>query len=172
MLQHPHRLLLRIIEHLFLLHRFQEFLILPMNNQPGKIIPDFLSTLETDYFIQLSVNALERMYERGTICESFHSEEAVKQMRNDSDSVEAWISEEMRRDPDERREKKYLYGHYENYCFRNDRTAVKKQTFYRTMRVKGFIEAKIKGTRYFKGISEKETAPRGGKSDEDISIPF
>lgn len=160
---------------------YRRLLILKMDRLPDKAKIDFLETLqkETDHFIHLLVSALERMYAGGTIVESQNSKEAVKQLRNDSDTVSAWLDEEMYTDDKtEQREKTYLYGKYSAWCERNDRQPLKRNSLYRSLENKGLVEKKIHGTRYFKGICEKESAPTRPQSSEimpiqdDPTLPF
>ena len=74
---------------------YRRLLILPMNRTPGKILPNLFDTLQAEipYFIRLCAEALRRMYERGRILSSAHSDEAVEQFRMDSDTVAAFLAE-------------------------------------------------------------------------------
>lgn len=141
---------------------YRRLLILKMDRLPGKAKADFLETLqaETDHFIHLLVSALGRMYSDGVIVESQNSKEAVKQLRNDSDTVSAWLSEEMcTEDKTEQRERTYLYGKYSSWCERNDRQALKRASFYRSLESKRLEPKIIHGARYYRGICEKKPAP-------------
>lgn len=138
---------------------YRRLLILPMNRQPKEKRADFIECLEQEYFLQLSVKALERLYQAGVICESFHSKDAVKQLRMDSDSVEAWLYDDMQKESTSKLERTYLYERYERYCLQTDRAKLTRHNFYKSLKMKGYAERKIQGYRYFEGISTKESAP-------------
>ena len=74
---------------------FRRVMILTMDQRPERARADFLDVLqgEADYFLHLCVDALAGMYADGKIHESPASIEAVKSLRNDSDSAEAFLSE-------------------------------------------------------------------------------
>lgn len=74
---------------------YRRLLVLPMNRVPEKKNPNLLNELlqEIDYFVWLSVQALERMYEKEIIITSAESEKAVAQLRMDSDTVQAFLVE-------------------------------------------------------------------------------
>lgn len=140
---------------------YRRLLILTMNKVPEKIETDFFDRLakETDYFIRLCVEALERMYERGRIIESKGSIEAVRRLRCESDTVEAFLTEFTGKKPDERIKKLNLYRDYEAYCLDMGRQSLTKQNFYRSMKSKGYAEIKTNGVEYFKGIFYLENLP-------------
>lgn len=162
---------------------YRRLLILKMDRQPEEKRADFLELLqsELDYFIFLCVQAVERMYIHGSIDESHGSEEAVKTLRNDSDTVQAWLSEQCTLiDGNEKKDRTELYTVYENHCKDYGRTALTRQGFYRSMRIKGFKEEKSNGKRYFKGISTKKNCPKSApegaqdweKVNEQMELPF
>lgn len=74
---------------------YRRLLVLPMNRVPERKNPNLLNELlqEIDYFVWLSVQALERMYEKEIIVTSAESEKAVAQLRMDSDTVQAFLVE-------------------------------------------------------------------------------
>jgi len=138
---------------------YRRLLILTMDKRPEKPSPDFFErlALHLDDFIRISVHALERMYEQGTITESPGSVEAVKRLRNDSDTVEAFLTEKIVRSPDGRIKKLDLYRSYESFCQDMGRQSLTKQNFYRSMRTKGYGEVKSSaGIECFKGIEYGE----------------
>lgn len=140
---------------------YRRLLILTMNRIPENKEPDFFDRLSADIddFIRISVKALERMYESGRIVESPGSVEAVKRLRCDSDTVEAFLSARIERvpdSPDSRIKKLDLYRDYEAYCQDMERQALTKQNFYRSMRTKGVGELKDKtGAERFRGVRYK-----------------
>ena len=153
-----------------------------MNRVPEKKDPYFFDKLsdEIDDFIYMSVKALERLYENGEITESPGSVEAVKRLRCDSDTVEAFLTEKIVRSPDYKIKKADLYRDYEAYCQDMERQSLTKQNFYRSMKVKGYGEIKTNGTEYFKGIFYRGNLPKPGceislndqKGGDDEENPF
>ena len=141
---------------------YRRLLILTMDRVPEKRETDFFDRLsaEIDDFIRISVTALERMYQRGQITESPGSIEAVKRLRCDSDTVEAFLTERVEKVPDStenRIKKSDLYRSYEEFCRDMERQSLTKQSFYRSMRTKGFSEVKTKtGTECFRGLKYRE----------------
>ena len=157
---------------------YRRLMILNMTRQPDNKRADYLELLkrEIDYLIRLSVKALERMYETGHIKESAGSREAVQSLRNDSDTVEAWIFETCYRVRGARVERGQLYQSYDSYCFSTDRTSLSRNGFYRAMRMKDFKEVKSNGLRYFEGISFDtptiKKCPEPDLEEDQIEFPF
>lgn len=137
---------------------YRRLLVLPMNRVPEKKNPNLLNELlqEIDYFIWLSVQALERMYENEIILTSAESEKTVAQLRMDSDTVQAFLMEECVLDDGSRIERTDLYKRYEKYCEDTDRQSLTRNNFYKSLRLKGYKELKTNGIYIFKGISEKK----------------
>ena len=134
---------------------YRRLMVLEMNNLPAVHKPDFLDTLleEKDYFVQLCVEAVTRMYEAGTITTSANSERAVQRLRVDSDTVESWLCEKCILDVDAKTERGALFANYETYCNIQDRTALKRNSFYRSLISKGYQEKRTAEARYFVGIT-------------------
>lgn len=155
---------------------YRRLLVLPMNRLPEQKNPNLVEELmqEIEYFIKLSVEAVERMYERRILVSSADSERAVTQLRMDSDTVQAFLMEDCILDRTGRVERTELYKRYEQYCEETDRQSLTKNNFYKSLRVKGYSEIKTGGYRYFKGISDKRTAlklPSQSALDGFVSIP-
>jgi P4 family phage/plasmid primase-like protien len=143
---------------------YRRLLILTMNKAPVTVNPNFYDELQTEinYLIELSVKALERLYSNGLITVAESSKEAVKRLRQDSDTVAAFIDNECDiSNPDALVDRVRLYNAYENYCKELDRQPHTKINFYKSLRVKGFTESRSKSCRYFCGISI-------GKSDTKV----
>ena len=140
---------------------YRRLLVLPMNKVPEKKNADFFSELaaEIDYLIVLSVEALGRMYKTGVIAESRASVVAVNQLRCDSDTVQAYITECCSLGDDFRADRVTMYRKYGKYCEENDRISLKKTTFFKSVRSKGFEEFKSNGEWFFKGISLERKTP-------------
>ena len=109
-----------------------------------------------DDFIYLAVQALNRMYNRGTIKESENSKSNVMELYMASDTVTAFIADEMVPGADFRVERGRFYENYGRYCEENERQALTKNGFYKNLRNKGYTEIKCKGKRFFKGLAYKE----------------
>lgn len=140
-----------------------------MTRQPEHKRADYLEILkgELGYLIRLSVKALERMYQAGLIVESAGSVEAVQSLRNDSDTVEAWINEECSRVKGAKEERGKLYQKYVSYCDSTDRTSLSRNNFYRSLRMKDFREKMSMGVRYFEGISLEKSALQSALDDDE-----
>ena len=155
---------------------YRRLLVLPMNRVPEKKNPNLLNELlqEIDYFVWLSVQALERMYEKEIIVTSAESEKAVAQLRMDSDTVQAFLVESCVLEDGSRIERTELYRNYEKYCEDTDRQSLTKNNFYKSLRVKGYKDFKTGGYRYFKGISDEKSRPTSAPKtapDGFIEIP-
>ena len=139
---------------------FRRLLVLPMNKTPAEKDTCFFDKLSAhiDDFILLCLKALEEMYINGTIFESDNSIEAVKQLRSDSDTVEAFINELCTKDIKGRTKKALLYSEYEKYCSDSERQSLTKNNFYKALRTKGYSDIKTGGDRFIKGISFGKTA--------------
>ena len=157
---------------------YRRLLILPMNRVPEVARSDFYDQLsaEIGYFIRISVQALSRMYKRGTLAESRHSAEAVDRLRMDSDTVEAFLNDMCEHKRGERVERGYLYEKYADYCYESDRTSLTKNNFYRSLRVKGYPEVRVSTGRYFSDIffgkTVTKTVTESGFTQVDIDLPF
>ena len=134
---------------------YRRLLILEMNRKPDATKPNYLETLETEtnHFIYLCMEALGRMYEAGRLTDPERSRKAVQQIRNDSDSVEAWIQEDMFQDEKSELERGFLYDRYAQYCDIQERQKVTRKGFFKTLREKGYQEKRTSYSRYFIGLS-------------------
>ena len=83
----------------------------------------------------------------------------MKSLRNDSDSVQAFLSANIDKSEEGRIKKKDLYTGYEQFCRDADRQSLTKSNFFRSMKAKGFSEIKTGGVEYYKGIFWKENLP-------------
>ena len=151
---------------------YRRLQVLEMNRQPTTINAALFDELngQINHFIRLCVEAVQRMYERGTLLESENSKTAVKQMRSDSDSVEAWLSEMTVKMQERKEERGRLFQSYTSYCYQSDRQALGQTAFYKALRTKGFSEFKTMGQRYFKGISLDKTALQSALTGQMIEV--
>ena len=153
---------------------YRRLLIMTMNRSPEKQEPDFFDRLssEIEDFIRICVTALEKMYQEGTITASKGSVDAVRRLRCDSDTVEAFLTEKIVKDQCGKIKKLDLYRCYEAFCNDMERQSLTKQNFYRSMKTKGYSEIKTGGTEYFRGINLSENLPTfSAKSPQNGFLP-
>ena len=148
---------------------YRRLLILTMNKVPEHKLTYFFDLLSEEIgdFLRITIKALEGMYQDGKITESDGSVEAVKRLRCDSDTVEAFLSSTVVKIEGGRVKKLDLYRSYEAFCQDMDRQSLTKQNFYRSMRTKGIGEIKTNGVECFKGIEYRGKLP---ESSPEISL--
>lgn len=157
---------------------YRRLLVLTMNEKPAKRDPDLKDRLkkELPYFLHICMQALKRMYHRGAILVSENSIKATQQLRNDSDTIEAFLSEKcVRGSSSDQLERKDLYEKYAEYCKDWDRQSHTKNNFFKALRNKGFPETKSSGTYYFRMIrwkNEDEDGFMQVDDAEDEGVPF
>lgn len=141
---------------------YRRLLVLTMNKVPLQKNPNLFQELlqEINYLLQISVQAVERMYQQGTITVSEASDKAVAQLRADSDTTEAFLQEYCVPSEVGRIERTELYNKYNDFCEDTDRQSLTKNNFYKSLRVKGYAEIKTSGYRYFKGIDYKKNCTK------------
>ncbi len=163
---------------------YRRLLVLTFPKPPKYPDPELLDKLinEKNYFVRLCMQALHRMYQQGYITESAASKQAVKRLRMDSDTVEAFLSERVTLAPDARSERSRLFNIYTAYCQSEERRQLSRNAFFRALRSKGFSETKSHGERCFGGIllqKPSENCPRNAENcpadcvtEEDEQLPF
>lgn len=157
---------------------FRRLLILCMNTKPEHKDPDLMVHLEDDmpFLLDKAMKALNRMYKRGYIFESPNSADKIQELRNDSDSIEAFLFEKcVRGSVNDRIERAEIYEEYTKYCKDNDRTPYLRNNFYRALRNKGYGDARTSQKRYFTMIRWADTDADGfmdASKIDDTDIPF
>lgn len=148
---------------------YRRLLVLPMNKVPERKDPDLFHKLEAekDYLLMLAVQALERMYQQENITVATASEHEIERLRADSDTVEGFILEECEKVDGCRTERTELYKEYSSYCEENERQALTKNNFYKSLRLKNYSEVTSCGKRYFLGL---KTALQNCSNDGFMSI--
>lgn len=133
---------------------YRRLLVFPMNKVPEHKDPDLFQKLEAekDYLLMLAVQALERMYQQKNITVASASEHEIERLRADSDTVEGFILEECEKVDGCRWERTELYKRYSAFCEENERQALTKNNFYKSLRLKGYSEITSSGKRYFLGL--------------------
>ena len=136
---------------------FRRLLVLTMNREPesqDKNLKDKLRN-EIPYLIHISIKALRDMYLRdgGCITVSASSEAATRQLRLDSDSVEAFLSDKCKltMDENDRVTRSDMYEAYTDYCEEEGRQAHSRNNLFKALRNKKIRETK-NGPRGFAGI--------------------
>ncbi|MCX4304090.1 MAG: phage/plasmid primase, P4 family [Clostridia bacterium] len=140
---------------------YRRMLVLKINKptiQDSDVDINFFEKLENEilYFCKISIDALHEAYQRGTITISENSKKAVNQLRKDSDVVQAWIDDCCITKEDLRIERTVAYENFKKYCEEEERQSLTRNGFFKTLRTKNYIEAIIKGYRYFKGLNLNE----------------
>lgn len=157
---------------------YRRLLVLTMNKIPLTKNPNLFEELENeiDYLLQISVEALERMYKNKLITVSKGSEIAVSQLWKDSDTVEAFLSEMCERCEESKIERGVLYKVYESYCEENERQALTRNNFYKSLRIKGYKDSRTSAGRFFNDIktviSSSDYGFKTVISDKQEAIPF
>ena len=158
---------------------YRRLLVLTMNEKPAHRDTGLKDRLreELPYFLHICMQALKRMYARDAILVSENSVKATQQLRNDSDTIEAFLSECcVRASTADQIPRSDLYDKYAEYCKDWDRQSHTKNNFFKALRNKGYPEAKSNGTYFFRMIRWKNTDVEGFMSVEDLpedeEIPF
>lgn len=152
---------------------YRRLLILKMNGQPEKVDIGLADKLlkEIPYFLKLSVQALNKMYQRGVITISEGSKEAVLQMWKNSDVVQAWIDDRCTVGADLKIERGAAFEDFKKYCESEERRAFTKNGFYEALRGKNYTQTKIQGYWHFKGLGVGKNFPQNeGKTSPDSFI--
>lgn len=135
---------------------YRRFLIIRIDMRCHEIqnLEDRL-TESIDDFIYLSVMALYRMYQNGALAESQNSIDNVQELYMMSDTVMAFITDEMVPVTDSMIERDRFYDAYDRYCEENERQALSRNGFYKNLRNKGYVEKRTSKSRYFMGLAFK-----------------
>lgn len=151
---------------------YRRFLILRIDKR-CHTIPNLEKRLaeSVDDFILLAVQALHRMYTRGSLKESQNSIDNVLELYMASDTVTAFIADEMVSGADFKVERSIFYKKYCTYCDENERQALTVNGFYKNLRNKGYTETQSKGIRYFKGLTFKENDFQEAREEQE-ELPF
>ena len=139
---------------------YRRLLVLEMNREPEHADHDLKKrlTAELPYLIHISMQALHRMYQTGQITVSENSKRLTHQLRMDSDSVEAFLSDCCRfsSDDNDRVSRSVIFEKYIDYCKEYERQAHTKKNFFTALRNKKIKEVKGASERYFCGVSLKD----------------
>lgn len=119
--------------------------------------PDFDKLLidEIDYFIDICVKALGRMYESGRgIIPSADTLEVRSRLQRESDTTEAWLQSGyvLVGGDDYRIKTSVAFYEYDRFCQEEGRTALTKMKFFKALQEKGFSKVKYNGDEHFRRI--------------------
>ena len=157
---------------------YRRLLVLVMNEKPKERDPNLGKKLraEMPYLIDLAMQALKRMYERGSIIVSQNSKDQTRQLRIDSDTVEAFLDSCCTIDLSgkARTARPNLFDKYVEYCKEWERQPHQKTAFFKAIRNKGYREAKYNGNYYFYGLALRDEDSEGFMEVPEGSgeIPF
>jgi putative DNA primase/helicase len=139
---------------------FKRLRVLNMNTVL-ELDEDFVDELHSELSIREAIpHLLDRLPLKG-ISNSPRSLKLVETLRQDSDSIHAFISKKCVEGKNETVEKKRLFLEYKTFCADNQLDAYGLQEFYRLLKSKGYKEIRGKAHEYsFKGIGLKS---KGGR---------
>ena len=125
---------------------------------------------EMDYAISKAMQELHELYAAGEFSVSLRSLESIEKVHRASDSVKAFLDENICSKEGSRIDRSLMYKMYEDYCSENGRVALGKARFVREMERKGYSAVKYQGIFRYKDVaiieSDFEPVPPG------IVIPF
>lgn len=138
---------------------FYRRLLIVRFSESGEFIPGLREKLsnesEFEAVISGCVAVLKNALTRGRLFESGANSREVEQLRTESDTVSAFISDCATVGDDLRISRSELYDYYTNYCAMEGRTRLGKRSFFNSLRTKGYSEGKTNGARYFIGLEVK-----------------
>lgn len=140
---------------------YRRFLMLRINNVPEKVDIYLIDKLisQLPYFITLVVESGHNMFnsESGQIAESDNSKALVRELRNESDILEDFLTNYCILDKNLRTKNTELYAHFTIYCDKEGipkyETPTRKE-FYNLLKLKGYTSIKSSDT-VFMGIGIK-----------------
>ncbi len=132
---------------------YRRLLIVRMKE--GDYVPDLKKNImkESPEFIYFLTVHLKNVYDRGRIFESQGSLSEVETLRNTSDSVQEFVDEVITECPGMNPKKKDVFDYYEKYCAAEKLDSVGRNTFYQSMKSKGFATGINNGYKVFRNIS-------------------
>lgn len=134
---------------------FRRLLIIRFDNE-GEFIPDLYEKLsdETEIEIIIShiVKGAKEALIRGRIFESGANSGEISRLQEDSDSVASFLNNAVIFNTASKVKRPDLFAAYEDYCKQEERISLGKTAFFKTLRTKGFREAKVQGNIYVYGI--------------------
>lgn len=137
---------------------FERIILIEMDHKPD--VPDrqLEEKLieEIPYIIQQALKELKILFDDNALLESERSKQLVSELYADSDSVQAFLQEDLVRDSNKSIKTTELLKAYRKYCEQSEREPLSRTRFYGNLRNKGFGKKTIHGEEYFTGIGLKE----------------
>lgn len=135
---------------------YKRMRVLFMNNELF-LNNEYVDALCSDESIEEAIPYLLSLLPLKEIPRTNMSDSCVETLRQDSDSIHAFIKSECELGEDLYISKDVLFQSYADFCVTNGRESHKKQGFMRAMRSNGFIEIRDKDRKYcWKGIGLKK----------------
>lgn len=135
---------------------YKRMRVLRMNNELF-LDNNYVNELCSDESIEEVIPYLLSLLPLDEIPRTKMSNACVEALRQDSDSIHAFISKECKEDPEAVVNKNKLYQAYAEFCFESGREAHKKQGFMRSLRSLGYMETRDKNREAaWKGITLKK----------------
>ena len=136
---------------------YKRMRILFMNNELF-LNDEYVNRLCSDESIEQLIPYLLKLMPIEEIPRTAMSNKYVEALREDSDSIHAFLKNECTSGPTDVVTKTALYDAYAQFCVYNGREAHKKHAFMRSMRAQGFEEIRDKASREacWKGVSLKK----------------
>ena len=135
--------------------------------QKGKEIPNLKEGLACSMpgFIRECAAALTRLYTTRREIDSPNSKRLVHEYHRESDNVQAFLDDRIKRTSGERIERTELYKLYESYCIFNQWTPLSSRGFYKNLRGKGYRDYMSSGSRYFSDMCTKSALSEHERAD-------
>ena len=115
------------------------------------------------------------MYQNGgRLHESANSIRDVKILYKETDTVFSFIEERCQVGAELRIKRDYVYKCYLEHCTDLERQPLSKHKFYSNLRDKSFVEIKIQGIDFFKGLSlaDEESESEFAQIKDGDTLPF
>lgn len=134
---------------------YRRLLVIPFRKKPDPVIPNLLDSLKAEgkeYFVRLCMEALHRLYERGSFIEPQSSVDTIKQFRHDSDTVQTWIDYCCETSEGAKTKTADAFMWYRAFCNDEGREPLGKTKFRRALENKGFYVKRSNGE-YYSGLN-------------------
>lgn len=127
-------------------------------SKPLDLSQDYVEELHSEFSIKETIPHLLARLPMLEIPRTPKSDKLVESLRQDSDSIHAFLTDKCLTGTGKWISKKALYEGYVKFCIDNGREAHKKHSFMRHMRGQGFVEARNPKTRDYcwKGVGLKK----------------
>lgn len=156
---------------------FDRVIYIEMMNTPSKadrFLDDKLRR-EIPYIITLALDGLRKLVADNGYFESARSQQLVMQMYRNSDTVKAFLNEQVVFADGARVKSGELYGAYEKYCAGEKRTALGRNTFFGNLESKGYQSKHTNAGDFFAGMRLKtlqDVREESGENDLPGFIPI